>query len=1020
MPNVKYKIYRLSAKAMLGYAESCGGDRYSFSLNKTATELCKINAPHEQEDNALFFQIMDELHGGRYHLPGSGKLITDLSDIIFYVDFEDIFERSSQEKKYLDRQLKAKSMFRPEGVTLDFGNGKDRYLAFERSGSMSRHNRLSFIRWDFYRKISTRISLGLTIGMCQLSKLYAYNGLMMSSGKRIDGIGISKSSRVIVVDNPTYEVHAVPVITAEDMDGQGNLRRFRRVEKTVDTVHVTGFDGEGLISKQYAKTVDEAFCGGHIHTSFQIRMPYVKGMLHQVDFKDFYKMAGTTHLTDIWGIRHPVEDVDIILTKSMFKGFGWLKENGKTWEDYWAVFIRYRHALYITQVGNADKETTTRMNFQFLNTLNLTTEEFRPADLPGGWDHSPADDPRKWVTKETEQEYYNYCRDENFRLQYFLKRGKRRFLGEKTRDYYLAQILKKNPLFIRETEFSGQLDSIAEGIAERYALGELTVAGDTRYLSGDLLELLWRQVDQKAKRNRKQETFFSVVMTNTFPTNAFYAPGAKYAKDKNYTVLRNPHIARNEEIQLAAYRRKDNMRDFYLHHLRDVIMVDPYMLAAERLGGADYDGDMVRTIASPLLNQCVRRNYYEHSDDLSNADNLPLLMIPTIEPLIRDASDWEARYETVKNTFSSRVGQISNAALNRSIQAYNENSTAEDRERFRKEVEMLAILTGLEIDSAKSGVKPDLSEYLGAKGIPRSSFLRYKSILETEENSNRPGRNTKKKRLDAYFDSQDWGKVDSNLERLPYLARMLREQTPKLELPPADISQLYTFVEPGWEDALDPVTMAAVKALADDYAHALHRIHASRQPYQSGKRMTDIERILFARGQEDIYDIDALYGVFSMLTYEEADRLYQALEAEKWQFLLPEQREEFLQTYLPGADFTEHYELLCDFRNGGYRILGHLAGDCIAGYLEKKRKELHSEKDSPAMTAMLDAYKNRASGERFEDVVAQECRKQLENIMAPGEAVKYAVALNAKDFLWDVLYDAVLPHARKQEVSRNA
>lgn len=56
-------------------------------------------------------------------------------------------------------------------------------------------------------------------------------------------------------------------------------------------------------------------------------------------------------------------------------------------------------------------------------------------------------------------------------------------------------------------------------------------------------------------------------MTNTFPTTAFYAPGAAYANNKNYTILRNPHIARNEEIQLEAYREKDNMRHHYLGHL---------------------------------------------------------------------------------------------------------------------------------------------------------------------------------------------------------------------------------------------------------------------------------------------------------------------------------------------------------------------------------------------------------------------------------------------------------------------
>ena len=225
---------------------------------------------------------------------------------------------------------------------------------------------------------------------------------------------------------------------------------------------------------------------------------------------------------------------------------------------------------------------------------------------------------------------------------------------------------------------------------------------------------------------------------------------------------------------------------------------------------------------------------------------------------------------------------------------------------------------------------------------------------------------------------------------------------------------------PGWKENLDADVSAKVKALATDYTHCLTRIRGSRQPYQNGKRITDIERILFARGQEDLCDIDCLYTAFAALTYEEADALYQALEEEKWQFMMPEEREVFLQKYLPSSDFVEHYDLLCDFRNGGYRILGHLLGDCIAAYKEKQRKELHKPQDSPAMTAMLNAYKNRASSADFENVVAQECRKQLEKIMEPGQAVKYAVALKLHDFLWDVLYDEILPYVKKQEVGRNA
>ena len=72
------------------------------------------------------------------------------------------------------------------------------------------------------------------------------------------------------------------------------------------------------------------------------------------------------------------------------------------------------------------------------------------------------------------------------------------------------------------------------------------------------------------------------------------------------------------------------------------------------------------------------------------------------------------------------------------------------------------------------------------------------------------------------------------------------------------------------------------------------------------------------------------------------------------------------------------------------------------------------------MTAMLNAYKNKASGADFEAVVVQDCQAQLEKMMEPGQAVKYAVALNLQDFLWDVLYDEILPYVRKQEVKGNA
>ena len=58
------------------------------------------------------------------------------------MDFDRVFDRSAASKKQRLRQEKARAMFRPEGVGLDFGSGPYRYVAFERSGSMSRQARL--------------------------------------------------------------------------------------------------------------------------------------------------------------------------------------------------------------------------------------------------------------------------------------------------------------------------------------------------------------------------------------------------------------------------------------------------------------------------------------------------------------------------------------------------------------------------------------------------------------------------------------------------------------------------------------------------------------------------------------------------------------------------------------------------------------------------------------------------------------------------------------------------------------
>lgn len=742
----RYRIYLLSAKSILSYAKE-EGRAVTIALNRDATRRCVVSDRQEQEENALFFQIQCALHGDGFTPTEESGVVEDLSAVLCYVDFSGIFDRNGISPRVARLQALAEELFRPEGVTMDLGDGPRQYAAFERSNSMSRQGRLSFLRADLWEPVRRRIMLDLELGQCQLSKLYAYNGLMLSSGTRVECMEIDRPHRVIVVDNHALQ-RSARVITVEDVGGTDSVRRYQRVER-VEDFSVTEFDGEGLISKEYAARLNKALGGRH--TSFQIRLPFVKGMLHQVDFHDFFRSAGTTHLTDLWGVNHPVAKVDVILTKSMFKGYGWLTENGKSWEDYWAAFRKYRHALYVTNVSKERPQGFTQLNYQFLTTLSMTGEEFRPRDLPDGWEHSPKEDARQWLTKATETEYYKLRAD------------------------------------------------------------------------------------------------------------------------------------------------------------------------------------------------------------------------------------------------------------------------AEERQQAREEVETLAILTGLEIDSAKSGVKPDLSPYLGKPRKQKNLFLTYKYQMEGKAEK-RKGAWSPAKQARDFLRSTDWEQVDANLERLPYLAWQLEEHTPKLREPSQPDEVLFSFAQdPQWKEKLPQAARKLVEEMVLEYQRCLGRIRVSMAPVREQPHRTDVERILYARGQEELVTAEELYAAISALEPEQMTALLEQIREQAWQFLPPGEREDFLREHLPTDLVDEYGGLLCDFRAGGYRILGDLLLDVERENRLETSRQLHRAGDSEQMEEMLRSYENKTARESYREAAARGCHQYLERHIQPKLAVQCAAALGKRSFLWDVLLDAVLATARKEE-----
>lgn len=138
MKSKKYIIPEISAQSLITSAQKTDdGYRFYFDTTEPSKEYLVENTM--QDDCPIFYQAMLALGEN----PNDANLVSDkLRDVFVYVDFSGTFDRKAVGRVLKYQQI-AEYMFKPEGITLNFGKKDKRYVAFERSASMSRENKLS-------------------------------------------------------------------------------------------------------------------------------------------------------------------------------------------------------------------------------------------------------------------------------------------------------------------------------------------------------------------------------------------------------------------------------------------------------------------------------------------------------------------------------------------------------------------------------------------------------------------------------------------------------------------------------------------------------------------------------------------------------------------------------------------------------------------------------------------------------------------------------------------------------------
>ena len=1033
---ISYNVMTLDAAAMLNDTRvrlrnnrNCRPE-YRYDFNDTTTRNLILKNTDRHSDNALFYQIINILKKER-----------DDPDAVFksvvYISFKEAILSRKLKKGTEGETVKSYTEWEREtlysycnilfedGFTIVFDDGEVKtYIPFDKSGNMSRHFTITFIDKDIFEECDRRVRLDINFSDIKvvLSKYYAYRGLYLTDGVRIpeneEFVLNEKTVLVIEDDNAHFTKESVVTADKGDILQEKELKTIKKID---EEIRLNNFDGEGIISPGYADYINE-MQRKEVHmqnhaASFQIRMPFIKGMLHSVDFHAFFKNEigdEDYYIKDVFGIPRKLSDVQMVLTESMFKCKRWLEELQKLRSGsddliidpmkwFFERFSAYSHALYICNTDANMGSSRTILNYQFLNTMNIKAKALdNMLKQHINEAHSIPKTGAKYAVDITEYMMELLYGDEDS------------LVSIPTWRY----ALNLNSGFVNDPYVKDMLTNDETERIKDVCMGRIAVAGKLMYLSGDLLALLlhilkdklgevtdgkFQPVIQDGKDAKATDSLiFKKLSDQKIRKGRFFVSDYKKLElnpGQRYSVWRNPHLSRSEQCALRAYvpNDEDNIYDRYFSHLKNIIMFSYESTDALALGGADFDGDTVKLILDSRVNDAVLSGAYIKDANQNFERHFPIVSIPSLGAEKKNVPK-VVTYDSVHSTFSNRIGQISNQAIRtgKSIYLRNANELIED------ESAACTLAAGLEIDSVKTGVRPNLSGilhfyrdkdyYLERKDkVDKCKDLnRYRSELLPNKNKSRYGGDvyTAKKMQRGQVPQELMNAEDIPIEkaapvidRLPgYFLKELFEQQNRI--PTEDEVKkpavLFNFqldntgeYDPEWAEKVKKEKKAGeklkllnglIKAYRkiEDYASKINTFQNDADPAKyTGKIWTCILRW---------YDVDAqvLPGTQTSIlmamelvrtdfrnifhSYNDVCEAIERMNSSDWTVAVGTKREEILYHILATNEASltpETKELLLNNEDGGFKLLEFYLYE-IRDEIAKQPFELHvNDADNP-------------------------------------------------------------------------
>lgn len=393
------------------------------------------------------------------------------------------------------------------------------------------------------------------------AKFEAYKSLACSAS-----VPVSMPKDILVVDDFILNVKANYIQLEDSETSDEPIETYMNGE-----VELNASDGFGLMLPELAERWSSDLGLDYIAGGMCIRNLFCKGMVYAFDFKEFAKRYydGDT-IMDVWGAVHKVDDIELILPVSVMK----LWDSYNSIEHYLECCKEYHHGFAVTKTCDRELKNEQTLNYQFIQSYELTDEEIRELVMPTINDIKETiyDNPDKTILflHGACAENYNFDKDDN----------------------YLAKAIMINPEIARDPYTINTLKIMMNKARKLARIGKVRVHGNYTVISGDPFafcqSIFGCDVPNEEKGLLKVGEIYSKYWIDD-----------SNGEGKRVICFRAPMSCHNN-IRAMDVVCNDEINYWY-QYMPTVNIINIHDMFFPALNGADCDGDQILTTDNKIL-----------------------------------------------------------------------------------------------------------------------------------------------------------------------------------------------------------------------------------------------------------------------------------------------------------------------------------------------------------------------------------------------------------------------------------